>query len=132
MKNFITPFIFILVLLISCKEETLCDTAGYAPPEMHLLFPEGSEFEVSSDSIFTFVFSFSAEAGLNTFSMNGEPIHAFTDGQTESKLVFSSYFWESGQVEFILHDLCDQSTSIIVNMTVILPTYPYSSVRNIY
>ena len=123
MKHFIPPLIFILVLLISCKEETLCDTAGYAPPEIALLFPEGSDFEVSSDSIFTFVFSFSAEAGLNTFSMNGEPIHAFTDDETESQLVLNRYFWEGGTLEFVLHDLCDQSASIIVNMNVIYPPY---------
>ena len=127
MKQFITLLLICLVLLISCHKETECDTAGYAPPEMILIHPEGSDIQVDSDSLFSFEFFLSAEAGLNTFSWNGNPITAFTNGETESEFVFSSYFWESGPVEFVLHDLCNQATSITLNMTVIHPSYKHAN-----
>lgn len=123
MKNFISPLIVALVLLISCKEETACDTAGYTLPEITLVSPESVDFEVPADSLFSFEFFFTAQAGLNTFSMNGEPIHAFINGETESQFVFSRYFWDSGRLEFVLHDLCNQSTSITLNIKVIRPSY---------
>jgi len=123
MKHFITFLLICPGLLISCQEETECDKAGHAPPEMILIHPEGPDIQVPADTLFTFLFSFNAEAGLNTFSWNGNPITAFTNGETESEFVFSAYFWESGPLEFVLHDLCNQSTSISLNMTVIHPPY---------
>ncbi len=122
MKYFFIPLIISLLLLDACKEETVCDTAGYALPEISIISPEGSNFEVSSDTLFTFEFFFKAEAGLNTFSLNGNPIYAFTQGETESHFVFQSYFWESGKQEFTLYDLCNQSMSISLNMNVIYPS----------
>jgi len=119
MKRIITPMVVILALLSSCREETACDTAGYALPEISLISPEGPDIEVKADSLFVFEFFFSAEAGLNTFSMNGQAIHAFTRGETESQFIFQSYFWESDRLEFLLYDLCNRSVSIVLNMTVI-------------
>lgn len=127
MKQFVTPILISLFLLISCKKETECDTAGYALPEIILLTPEGPDIQVPGDSLFSFLFLLNAEAGLNTFSWNGNPINAFTNGETESELVFSSYFWESGQLEFTLHDLCNQSITITLNMTVIHPSYKHAN-----
>jgi len=123
MKHFVTPLILFLLLLISCHEETECDTAGYAAPEISLSNPKGPDIQVPGDSLFSLQFSFKSEAGLNTFSMNGEPIHVFTHGETEAEFIFKRYFWESGEVLFVLHDLCDQSADLIVNMTVNHPIY---------
>ena len=123
MKRVITPIVIILALLCSCQEETACDTAGYTLPEISLISPEGPDIEVKADSLINFEFFFSAEAGLNTFSMNGEPIHAFTQGETESHFIFQWYFWESDKLEFVLYDLCNRSVSIVLNMTVIQPPH---------
>ncbi|MCP4312028.1 MAG: hypothetical protein GY790_12250 [Bacteroidetes bacterium] len=119
----------LLSLLFSCHEETLCDTAGYAGPEMALADPEGPDIEVHSDSLFSLKFLLSAEAGLNTLSViephsdYKNPIHAFTNGETEIQFVYERYYWESGQLEFILYDLCDQSTTLTVNLTLKFPSY---------
>ena len=59
--------------------------------------------------------------------MKGNPSNDFTNGETESELVFSSYFWESGQLEFVLHDLCNHATSITLNMTAIHPSYQHAN-----
>ncbi len=121
----------VLTGIISCHEETLCDTAGYDPPEMSLTEPAGQEIEVVMDTELDFTFTMSAEAGLNTFSMKQsgpdnysdwvEPIWLFTKGETEATIAFKRYFWESGELEFVLHDLCNQSTSLSVKLVVIQP-----------
>lgn len=116
-RFFFTLFIISMLLMGSCKEETLCDTEGYALPEIELISPEGPDVEVPADSLSSFEFYFKAEAGLNTFSMNGQPIHAFTGGETEGNLIFKYYFWENGPLEFVLYDLCNRSTSLEVNLT---------------
>ena len=121
MKRFFTPIVVILALLSACREETACDTAGYALPEISLISPEGPNIEVNADSLIIFDLFFSAEAGLNTFSMNGQPIHAFTHGETESQFIFQRYFWESDELEFVLYDLCNKSTSLILQMEVTGP-----------
>lgn len=121
-KRILTLMVIILALLSACREETACDNAGYALPEISLISPEGPDIEVNADSLFVFEFFFSAEAGLNTFSLNGEPVHAFTHGETELQFIFQRYFWESDKLEFVLHDLCNQSVSIVLNMNVIQPS----------
>lgn len=122
MKYFIAPLLFFMVLQLSCKPETECDTASYALPEISLLYPEDTDITVTADTPVAFKFFFRAEAGLNTFSMNGQPMHVFTNGETEAEFEFSTYFWESGNLEFLLYDLCNQSSSITLNMTVIQPS----------
>ena len=37
MKRIITPIVIILALLNACREETACDIAGYALPEIRLI-----------------------------------------------------------------------------------------------
>lgn len=123
MKYFFAALLFFLLLQLSCKPETECDKAGYALPEISLLYPEDPDITIAADTPANFKFFFRAEAGLNTFLMNGQPIHVFTNGETEAEIEFSTYFWESGAVECVLHDLCNQSSSITLNMTVIHPSY---------
>lgn len=117
-RYFYSLIIISLILLGSCREESLCDTAGYTIPEIFLISPEGPNIEVPADSLSAFEFFFKAEAGLNTFSMNGQPIHAFTNGEIEAELIFKRYFWENEKLEFKLYDLCNQATSLTVNLTV--------------
>lgn len=129
MKYFLLPLILSLSLLFSCDEESDCDRAGYASPLITLTDPEGPDLEIPADSAFTLEFFLSAEAGLNTLSMienNSDyeiPIRAFTNGEKETHISFTNYYWSGGEIEFVLHDLCDQSTSILLNLTVVQPVY---------
>lgn len=115
--------LFLLPGLASCPAEHECDTAGYAPPEIRLIEPEDPDILARSDTVFAMILSLRAEAGLNTLSMNGEPIHVFTRGEKELDFEFSYYFWENGEYNLILHDLCDRSADLLLRVTVEHPFY---------
>ncbi|MFH0756257.1 MAG: hypothetical protein V2B15_03110 [Bacteroidota bacterium] len=118
MLRFLTVATLSVALLVACKEETRCDTAAYNSPEITLVNPPGPVIEAVRESELEFTFTVKAEAGLNTFSMNGEPIQVFLDGQTEATFRFKRYFWEGIQLDFILHDLCNKSSILTVDLVV--------------
>ena len=113
--------IFVL-LLTSCPGEEECDTLKYANPSIELVHPDTSDITVHVDSLFTIVFHLRAEGGLNTLSMNGEPLHVFLKGETDEVFEFSRYFWEGREYLFVLHDLCNNSGEYRMRISV---EYPY-------
>lgn len=114
-------FIFLISsLIVSCDQETRCDTAGFTDPEIQLLGQEGTIIQAQMDSIITFEFALSAEAGLNTFAINGgynfEPIMAYTRGETEAEVSVERYVWGDLELNFELYDRCGASANLEISI----------------
>ncbi len=123
----INTLVFIPVLAFlaaySCREEDRCDTTDYALPEISILDPvdgviiwtwDGPPAELTID--------LKAEAGLNVLSLENAygdviPMYAFTDGETALEFKFiPEHFFDEGEAELILYDLCNQSARIKIQL----------------
>ena len=109
----------ILFLISSCTVDNDCEIYSHDPPELELLDYPGNVIDCTPDSMLTLHFSMKAEAGLNTFSMNGEPICVFTKGEKELVFEYSRYFWESEELHFLLYDQCNQEAILPVQLNVL-------------
>jgi len=107
--------------LPSCDETTFCEEETFALPEVEMIDPAGNVIEAIADDPTTVTLRVRAEAGLNTLTMKWDNIRVFTEGEKEATVSFTRWYWQNEQLEFTVHDLCDQSVSISVELRIIDP-----------